>query len=126
MTVSNQSTLSLNDASNGGGIYNGSGTVMVSNSMLSGNDATYGGGIDNAGGTVTVSSSTLSGNYATPDYSGRGGEGGGIYNSGGMVMISSSILSGNSSQGAGIYNDTHGTVTVKNSSRHHREYDLGG
>ena len=117
VTVSNKSTLSLNDASNGGGIANVSGTLTVSDSILSGNDATYGGGIANAyGGTVTVSSSTLSGNYATPDYSGRGGEGGGIYNSAGMVTISSSILSGNFSQGAGIYNDLDGTVTVKNSS----------
>jgi hypothetical protein len=117
VTVSNKSTLSLNDASNGGGIYNAGGTVTVSDSNLTGNDATFGGGIDNAyGGTVTVSISTLSGNYAAPDYSGRGGEGGGIYNSGGMVTISSSILSGNLSQGAGIFNDLGGTVTVKNSS----------
>ena len=116
VTVSN-STLSSNGAVSGGGIYNAGGTVIVSNSMLSGNYATFGGGIDNAyGGTVTVSSSTLSGNYATPDYSGRGGEGGGIYNGAGMVTISSSILSSNFSQGAGIYNDPQGTVTLKNSS----------
>ncbi len=31
-----------------------------------------------------------------------------------MVTIGSSTLSGNSSQGAGIFNDLDGTVTVKN------------
>ena len=82
--------------------HNDSGTVTVSDSTMSSNNASYGGDLYNAGadgqqlhpvdvpptaaestanrsGTLTVSNSTLSGNYATPDYSYRGGYGGGIF-----------------------------------------------
>ncbi len=48
----------------GGGIYNGGNTVTINNSTLSGNSATIGGGIYNSG-TATISNSTLSGNSAT-------------------------------------------------------------
>ena len=62
MTVQN-STLSGNSATYGGGIFEYGGTVTVENSTLSGNSALIGGGIHNDG-TVTVQNSTISGNSA--------------------------------------------------------------
>ncbi len=93
------STLSGNQ---GRGIYNYGGTVTITDSTLSDNQADRGGGICNLVGTVTITDSTLSGN-----------QGGGIYNLGGTVTITDSTLSGN--QGRGIYN-LLGTVNLTNST----------
>jgi len=96
------------DINGGGGIYNDSGTLTVTNSTLSGNSSTSssGGGIFNTG-TLAVTNSTLSGNSA--------GFGGGIFNNGGTLTLTNSTLSGNSSGGGGsIYNT--GTLTVTNST----------
>ncbi len=113
LTVSN-STISGNAATfGGGGIHSIAGTVTVSNSTLSGNSAEYGGGIVNDSGTLTVSNSTISGNSAQ-----RGG--GGIVNLSypnniATVTISNSTLSGNSgTYGGGIYGI--GTLTIDNST----------
>ena len=58
----------------GGGVYNDSGTLIVTNSTLSNNSASSGGGIYNDyHGTLTVTNSTLSGNVSA--------YGGGIYKS---------------------------------------------
>ena len=104
----------------GGGIYNGGGTLMITNSTVSNNiagvtdpfPAGFGGGIYSSG-TLTITNSTLSGNQS---YLG----GGGI--AGGPLMITNSTISGNgaSSQhdgqpygrGGGI----SGTVTLTNST----------
>ncbi len=110
LTVSN-STFSGNIAlgkSQGCGIYNG-GTLTVSNSTFSGNSAIYGGGIYNiGGGTLTVSNSTFSGNSARL--------GGGIYNVR-TLTVSNSTFSGNSAtiSGGNIYNNSMGTLTLRNS-----------
>src|SRR5215207_2060041 len=115
LEVSN-STLSDNSATGapGGGIYN-AGMLTVSNSTLSGNSVgNAGGGIANVEGTATVSNSTLSGN-STNDFGG----GGGIYNASGTLTVSNTTLSGNSANdfgvGGGIYNAS-GTLTVSNST----------
>jgi hypothetical protein len=50
---------------NGGGIYNESGTMSVTNTTISGNSAAYGGGIYNAA-QMSVSSSTISSNQGVP------------------------------------------------------------
>lgn len=82
-----------------GGLYNGGGTVTVTNSTFRGNSATdNGGGLLNGGGTVTVTNSTFYGNSAASG-------GGGLYNTGGIVTITNSTFSGNSaSSGGGLYN----------------------
>jgi hypothetical protein len=114
LEVSN-STLSSNSVPNGvgGGIFNASGTLEVSNSTLSSNSANIGGGGIFNRGTVTMSNSTLSGNSAN-DFGG----GGGIYNHGGTLTVSNSTLSGNSipnGVGGGIFNAS-GTLEVSNSN----------
>jgi hypothetical protein len=92
----------------GGGVYNGSSVLTLSNCTLSGNAATYGGGIFNDGAlpgssaTLIVIACTLSGNFAT-------NSGGGIYNAGGnqaLTTISNSTLYGNTAgYGGCIFND---------------------
>ena len=57
----------------GGGIYNDTGTLTLTNSTLTANSAVFGGGLYNNGGIVTVTNSTLSGNSASDG-------GGGIFN----------------------------------------------
>jgi hypothetical protein len=107
LTIDN-STLSGNSATYGGGILN-NGTLTINNSTLSGNSATGGGGILSRG-TLTINNSTLSGNSAA--------QGGGIFNSG-TLTINNSTLSGNSAEGSrpiggGILNG--GTLTINNST----------
>jgi hypothetical protein len=117
----------------GGAIYNGSGTVVLSNSILSGNVATgnsaagaftLGGAICNDSGTLTISGCTFSGNSAGGAANPDGlivGEGGAIYNGSGKVTVNNTIVSsnyanGNAGLGGGVYN-AGGTTTVENSSR---------
>jgi len=85
----------------GGGIFNNSGTLNLTNSTVSGNTASNtGGGIYNfGGGTSTLTNSTVSGNMA-----GSGG-GGGIANESGTTTLTNSTVSGNmSSFDGGIFN----------------------
>jgi len=84
-TVENLILANGNSAENGGGIFNYSGTVTVTNSTFSGNSAVYGGGgIGNdTGGTVTVTNSTFSGNSA---------ENGGGISGGGTVTVTNSTF----------------------------------
>src|SRR5215212_1011907 len=91
LTVANGAN--ANAEGGGGGIYNGGGTLEVSNSTLSGNSVPngIGGGILNIGGTLEVSNSTISSNSA-PD-----GSGGGILSDmsgGNTVKVSQSTISG--------------------------------
>jgi hypothetical protein len=90
----NDSTLSGNSAtSGGGGIYN-SGTLTINNSTFNGNStgngntSGVGGVIENFFGTLTINNSTLSGNSAT-------GFGGGIYTYFGIVTLQNSIVANN-------------------------------
>lgn len=105
----------------GGGIFNGGGTVKITNSTVSHNHSNLvsggngGAGIRNQGGTVEITNSTVSGNGANLT-------GGGIYLNGGTLTISNSTLSGNSSggangQGGGIFiNLNTSTVDITNSN----------
>ena len=100
----------------GGGLYNSTGTVRLTNCTLSGNIAQNGngGGLDNAGGTATLTGCTLSGNSAVSGDQSFDGYGGGLDNAGGTVTLTACTLSGNSStNGGGIENDT-GAVTLTN------------
>jgi hypothetical protein len=118
---------------NGGGIWNGLGSVlMISNTTISGNGASNGGGIFNQG-TLTINNSTISGNDAIVLCTQFcASSGGGIYNSypSGTVTVTKSTISGNMAlmavftrfpcrssclaSGGGISN--HGTLTINNST----------
>jgi CSLREA domain-containing protein len=116
----NISNLTIRNGSSvpGGGIYNHSGTMTLTNDSISGNVAVYGGGINNGGGTLTITSSTISGNNAGgSDLNGPTGRGGGIYNGGGAVTVTSSTITGNTTNrdGGGIYNAS-GTVAISNNT----------
>jgi nitrous oxidase accessory protein NosD len=87
------SVVSGNSATSGGGIWNtigGSRGMMISNSLVTNNTATFfGGGIFNRG-TLAISDSTISSNVA-------GTDGGGIYNLHGVpINFTNVTLSGNS------------------------------
>lgn len=98
------STFNANSASSeGGGIWNGAGQMLVVNTTVSnntvvGNGADQGGaGLFNAGGTLTVDSCVVSGNST----SGTSTSGGGILNDLGVLTVSNTQLTGNSSIRAG-------------------------
>jgi choice-of-anchor C domain-containing protein len=109
-TISGNSTdISGDIASNGGGIYNDSGTVTIDNSTIS-NNTTHngGGGLFNVG-TMTVRTSTISGNTAI--FSG----GGGIANISSTLTVGNSTIAGNNaSWGGGIY--TTGKLTISDTT----------
>ena len=75
----------------GGGIYNESGTVIISDSDLTGNGAVYGGGIFNSGMLTIGYYSSVTGNSASvgPDVD----NGGVLYLQGGSTI---GVLEGNS------------------------------
>jgi hypothetical protein len=96
---------------NGGAIYNGGGTLSVTNSTISLNRATdggLGGGIFTAGppGTTNLSSSTLAFNTV----SGTGAKGGNIYVAGGGAAVKNTIIADGSAPGGGSA-DCFGTIT---------------
>ena len=106
-------------ASEGGGLWNGSGRMFVRESSILGNRADGptvamggGGGLFNNGGQVDVSRSTIAGNTIT----GAMAIGGGVHNAGGTVDIVYSTISGNASafNAGGIANA--GTMTVTGST----------
>ena len=100
-------------AAEGGGFWNGSGTMTVDGTTLdanlaSGAEATNGGGaLFNIGGTLTVSNATISNNIAD----GAAGSGGGILNvNGGTLSVTDSSITGNSSNRAGGGIEDNSTV----------------
>lgn len=102
----------------GGGLWNGTGTMLISGSSITDNVASGaasdqgGGGIFNAGGTLTIEDETLiSGNSAT----GVSGSGGGILNDlNGNLNVDSSDITFNSAQraGGGIEDNSGNSTTV--------------
>lgn len=92
--ILDKSTISHNEATSGGGIFNGWGTLQISNSTISWNDANGGGGINNLGGVVKINNSTVSDNHVST----MGG--GGIRNEdGGKVNLMNTILAENHGYG---------------------------
>lgn len=92
------STVTNNEAYEGGGLSNGyEATMTILNSTISGNHAEEnGGGIANWYGTLTITHSTIISNTANSNEDGYG-SGGGIYSGGGSasVTMSNSIVAGN-------------------------------
>ncbi len=105
-------TVSGNTSSYGGGIFVRSGTLTMTNCTVSGNTSSYYGGGINDSGTATLTNCTVSGNTASRD-------GGGICNGGTLTMTNCTVSgntagSGSSSYyGGGIYNSS-GTATLTN------------
>ncbi|MBI1312273.1 hypothetical protein GC176_13370, partial [bacterium] len=116
-------TVSGNDAAEeGGGLWNGSGTMTIDGVTISGNTASGnlfdqgGGGVFvSAGGTVNVQNGSLvTGNTAD----GTSGRGGGFVNESGTLNITDSTVTLNdatNTAGGGIANN-NGTLTVTNST----------
>jgi CSLREA domain-containing protein len=104
-----------NEANIGGGIFNDSGSVRISNSRVSGNQAAQSGGISNSG-ELTISASMIggkgAGNSATET------DGGGIsnYGNGTLIIQDQSFVCANTAEtnGGGILN-YHGTITISKS-----------
>ncbi|QDT99961.1 choice-of-anchor Q domain-containing protein [Gimesia aquarii] len=101
LTITN-STYSGNEAEwYGGGIYNESGSILVTNSEFSENSAGIGGGIYNTNfsfssnpGIVTIRDTTFNKNHS-------GSSGGGIYNHETVLTLEKSIFTQNTSFGNG-------------------------
>ena len=104
---------------NGGGLHiTGAGNSLISESEINDNiAASEGGGLWNGSGTMIVSNCEVLNNVASGDAADNGG--GGIFNAGGTLLvddseISSNIADGASGSGGGILNDK-GTLSVSNS-----------
>lgn len=106
-------------AAEGGGLWNGFGTMLVTGTTISGNTASGadadngGGGIFNNEGTLEISGATISANMAD----GASGSGGGILNKGsemrtGTVTVTDSAITGNSSNRAGGGIETTGATST--------------
>jgi predicted outer membrane repeat protein len=125
LTIAN-STISYNDSCSGGGfcglgggIFNDTGVVVITNSSISFNTLFYGsaGGIENFDGAMQISNSEIVGNFAAFT-------GGGIINDCERctLTITNSTISGNhagtnlagTGYGGGIYN--YGIATITNST----------
>lgn len=119
-----QSVVSSNAASAGGGICNGvSSTLTITNVLIADNSVTFwGGGIANEG-TATLFGSTVTGNLAS-------GDGGGLHNGYDATMvIESTTFSENeasSSYGGAIFIANYGDVTIDNSTLSGNAASIGG
>jgi len=119
--VNLDSNQALNAPGNGGGLHiTGDGGVNITNGTVNGNTAeSEGGGLWNGSGTMVVDGTTIDGNTASGAASDEGG--GGIYNLSGILSvtnranITNNIADGASGSGGGILNDAGGTLTVSNS-----------
>ncbi len=110
VSISN-STFANNSAADGGGLFN-FGTVSINTSTFANNSSYYrgGGGLENGGGTVSISNSTFANNSA------NGGFGGGLDSQDGTVTISNSTIANNSGSDGGGLDLWRGTMTISNST----------
>lgn len=119
LTITNSTLTGNSTGWNGGGIYNGFGSMLtIANTSLSGNSAgDYGGGIYN-NATLTITTSTLSGNSA-------GNRAGGIYNEGTLTMTNTTISANDALEyGGGISNK--GSLEITNSTLSGNSTYIGG
>ncbi|WP_299130483.1 T9SS type A sorting domain-containing protein [uncultured Winogradskyella sp.] len=119
VTLDNNTTGSA--PGNGGGFHiTGPGNATVIGGTINGNIAALeGGGLWNGSGTMTVDGVTINGNTASGDAADDGG--GGIFNNGGTLIvqngttITNNIADGTAGSGGGLLS-IDGDVTVTNSS----------
>ncbi|MCM2371003.1 tail fiber protein [Aporhodopirellula aestuarii] len=105
----------ISNPGNGGGLHvTGDADVTITGGTVNGNRASEeGGGLWNGGGTLIVSGTQIDGNRA--DGTGVDQGGGGVFNSSGVVSLTNVQLSNNvADQGAGAFNDL-GTLNVRGS-----------
>ncbi|MBK9417013.1 MAG: T9SS type A sorting domain-containing protein [Flavobacteriales bacterium] len=121
MTLSNNTTGSA--PGNGGGVHiTGPGNMTITGCTVTGNMAALeGGGLWNGTGTMTVNSSTIGGNTAAGALATR--RAGGIFNNakGTLIvengtMITNNLATGAAGSGGGILCDSTATLTVSNST----------
>ncbi len=106
-----------NAPGNGGGLHvTGMGTVNINRAVFNDNTAAAeGGGLWNGSGTMRLDTVEIARNFAEGDASDQGGAG--IFNAGGTLIIDGGIIRGNEATGAagsggGILNDAGGNLTV--------------
>ena len=106
-------------ASEGGGLWNGTGTLVVDGTLIVGNTASGaaadegGGGIFNAGGILELTATEITSNTAD----GVSGSGGGLLNVDGSVTLIGTVVSFNSANRAGGGIEViNGTVLVTDSN----------
>jgi len=119
-TITGGNADGLGSSNRGGGMYNRSGSPIVTNCTFSSNTAShgdwgggFGGGMYNSSSSPTVSNCAFSGNTAGGIYGG----GGGMYNgSGSSPTVTNCTFSGNTASGGGggMYNGSSGKATVTN------------
>lgn len=108
------------DSGRGGGIYNAGGTLTINNSVITANNASNGGGLNNAASSSVAANLTLN-NCIVSDNSATG-SGGGMQNfSTSTVTINNSTFTGNSSFGTtgGGGGQFNGAVRITNSTFAH-------
>ena len=114
VTASNGYGLAPGSMGGGGAVYNLGALNIVGGQFSNNYSAMDGGAIHNDGGAVNARYTVFSGNSVNTSL---GGVGGGLANSFGVVTLSNVLISGNLGvQGAGIYNNNSGTLTLNNST----------
>ena len=122
-----------NAPGNGGGIHVGSdGDLSITNSTVIANTAgAEGGGLWNGAGTMTVSATEITDNVAMGDDADMGG--GGLYNNGmGTIIVSDGTVimrnkaTGMSGSGGGILNNEGATLTISDSRIERNEANRAG
>ncbi len=105
---------------NGGGLHvTGDGNVAIVRGTVSGNvSASEGGGLWNGAGTMTITGTTIQTNTASGDAADNGG--GGIFNESGTLDIDNATIEGNQADGGqgsggGLFS-LAGTVTIDNTT----------
>ncbi len=115
----------------GGGLWNGSGTMTIQNgTLIQGNEAggpaadDGGGGIFNNGGTLIVDGSAAPVQIINNVAFGTLGSGGGIFNAGGTATISNSVIDANEAVRAGGGIETAGGIlTITNTDLTNNDVD---
>lgn len=105
LTITGGNSVGVSDG-RGGGVYNNSGTVVLTNVVIAGNFAeNTGGGIDNFGGLLNIFDSAILDNTAL--------DGGGMLNDGTLVM-NRSLVAGNTADEYGGGLDNNGAAVLVN------------
>lgn len=111
-----RSSVVNNDAAGDGGGITGSidGRMLIERSTIEGNEAGEGGGVMVVGG-ATIRASTIAGNRAVGGLDGELGDGAGIYvDDEGILTVTNSTIAGNHAinRGAGVFGEAGGRATI--------------
>lgn len=93
-SIYNNSTLGSDFFGNGGGVFNRSGTLTLTDSIVRDNSANNGGGIANISGTINITRTTV-GSTTAGGSNRASNSGGGIYNMDGTTNLTNSTVTGN-------------------------------